>query len=42
MFYKQPEGKKRMSMKNEEENEEVERRKYATLVIKLDGHPFLF
>lgn len=29
-------------MKNEDEKEEVERRKYATQVIKLDGLPFLF
>lgn len=31
-----------MSMKKEEEKEEVERRKYATLVIKLDGLLFFF
>ena len=29
-------------MKNEDEKEAVERRKYATQVIKLDGLPFLF
>lgn len=29
-------------MKKEEEKEEVERRKYATLVIKLDGLLFFF
>lgn len=29
-------------MKKEEEKEEVERRKYATLVIKLDGLLFSF